>query len=792
MRADVPTLSDSALTPVAPPAPRDDTARRGPGVHSAPDPSRRSDFGPLLLFVLFGAFYVIPPQGADRIFHVSGIVEAANALREGQFPVRVAPNLLDGSRYAPFQFYGNFPYTAAALFSFIPGLDAYDGWRVMVFLCVTCAGFYAYRTSLSLTRQTWPSVVAGAVFVASPYLSTDFRARFAYTEAVSFCLLPAVLYYSLRAFVSPGKVPILLGGIFWALVSLSHNITYLYASTLIALFFFSLASFDVRKYVKRMMRLGLCWGLGLLLAVWYVAPQLLVLHTIPIANDNASATPMGTTVWAPIDVLLSPVLRIDPSARNTPYNGLQVGWPILAAALLAAWHVVRAAARRARGRSSPAGLGRPGAALMAALLAAAALAFFVVWSPVDFWRYVPSIFYNLQITYRLLMFVVLWGSLLAGVALAASWRRRPGGMPASAAWVCLLVIAVAGMPFQGWGLDRLSRRTVKAMERNPTLGPGDANYVAIAARMPEHRIQPAADVPLLPAKEVAPLLRRGRTTRLDLSLDRRRVVQLPVLYYPGLLDVRDNGRPVAASGHVDGLLAVDLPPGPHEVAVRFVGTRWANRLSGVTWLTVVLLLTVAAARCVRDRGRLMRGLGSPPPANPPIFPARAAAFGAVLLVVPLALPAAWVSWRKDAALRSAGMVLASPEAFPGAKALNAFDGDEQTEWVASPGEPAWLVVMPPAPRQVATIELEPRQTDMFAGWHEVGVALYLGDRTVAEQTFSLPAAAREPVQVLRLERPVLADGVQLRFRHPVRVTRDGKREVPPESSYCGYREIRIR
>ena len=26
--------------------------------------------------------------------------------------------------------------------------------------------------------------VAGAVFVAAPYLSTDFRARFAYTEAV--------------------------------------------------------------------------------------------------------------------------------------------------------------------------------------------------------------------------------------------------------------------------------------------------------------------------------------------------------------------------------------------------------------------------------------------------------------------------------------------------------------------------------------------------------------------------------------------------------------------------------
>src|SRR5687767_10098150 len=137
MHVDAPTLSDPTAAPVAP---RDRASRPGADVPSAPNPSRRSHLGPLLFFALFGAFYVIPPQGADRIFHISGIIEAANALREGQFPVRVAPTLLDGSRYAPFQFYGNFPYTAAALFCFIPGLDAYDGWRLTVFLCVTCAG----------------------------------------------------------------------------------------------------------------------------------------------------------------------------------------------------------------------------------------------------------------------------------------------------------------------------------------------------------------------------------------------------------------------------------------------------------------------------------------------------------------------------------------------------------------------------------------------------------------------------------------------------------------------------
>ncbi len=38
------------------------------------------------------------------------MIEAANALREGQFPPRVAPNVLGGKRYAMFTYYGQWPY----------------------------------------------------------------------------------------------------------------------------------------------------------------------------------------------------------------------------------------------------------------------------------------------------------------------------------------------------------------------------------------------------------------------------------------------------------------------------------------------------------------------------------------------------------------------------------------------------------------------------------------------------------------------------------------------------------
>ena len=737
-----------------------------------------------MLFALFGVFYVVPPQGGDRYQHLSVILDARDALREGQFPPRVAPAMGGGRRYAMFQFYGNLPYGVAGALSLVPGVDAHDAWRIVTFLCVTGAGFFAYRSSLALTRQVWESVVAGVVFVAAPYLSTDFRARFAYTEAVSFCLLVFVFFFAIRAFARPRSWgAVVAGGVAWAGVALSHNITYLYGSALIGLFFLTLIGRDLRKYARRMVRVGMGYGLGLLLVLWYVVPQLQVLRYIGIAVANASTSPMATASWSPLYVLLSPMLITSPTARNTPYMGIQVGWPILAAAVLAAVQLVRSG--RAQ-HPQPTGLRPPGPRLIAVLLFAFAVAMFITWSPLDFWRYVPRLFYNLQIPYRILMFVVLWGSLLAGLSLASLWRHRTGGMPARAAWPCITAVAIAAMPFQGWGLDRLSSRTVRMLEQSPIFGAADDVYVTLPQLAQAFDVKAPPDVPRVKVEQSAMRVRRGGTAQFDLPDATRRVAQLPVLFYPHLLDVRVDGEPTDDFGHIDGQLAVDLPPGPHHLTAKVTGARWANWLSGIAWLGVACAAVVVVRRAFASR-RVPIGSSAPS-----AFPLPAAAFGFVLLIVPMALPAAFVHWKRDEARRAMGLALPSSEGFPAAKVMNAFDGDPETAWVTVPGPSAWLVLLPPEQRKVSTIELEPRQTEVLLGWHKVRVTLYLKDKTVADQAFDLPDAARQPVQVLTLSRPADADGIELRFSQPVTLTRTGDRHIPLEACYCGYREIRFR
>lgn len=760
---------------------------------SRPTRVRRSILGPLLLFTLFGAWYTLPGQGGDRESHLCAIVEARNALREGQFPPRVAPTLSGGIRCPVFQFYGAFPYTFAAAFMLTPvgHFNAYDAWKMVMLVCVSAAGFYTYLCALRLTRQVWPSVVAGVLFVTAPYLSTDFRARFAYPEAVSMCLLPVVLYYSLRSFARRGRIgPVVSAGVAWSLLALSHNITFLYGSALIALLFLTLPGRDLEKYVRRMTRVGMGYGLGAVLSLWFIIPQLRVLKYIVIANANMVLSPLWSARWGPLPILLAPVLKMTEEMEACPYMGIQVGWAILGAVALAAVTTAWATLQRLRRR--PEGLRPPGARIAAALLLAWAIAFFVAWSPVDFWPYVPRLFYNIQILYRMLMFVTLWGSLAGGVGLALWWRRRPGGMPAGAAWTCVLVAAVASITHQGWALDSLSRQDVRSIIAVPTFT-AETVYRPELEKISAFRLVVPPDTRLMDAEESRPFVRHGRVTEVRLRFDAPRVVQLPILFYPeGLIDLRVDGR-VQVPRHIDGLLALDLPAGPHRITVEFAGIRWTNWLSGIAALGVLVFALAVAGQRLKSAIRARRALSTGPRGRSNTdFPLRAALFAFVMLAVPLSVAAPYYQWRRHVALAAVRNVRASSYAHEHAKPIFALDGLTATAWSALDPKPGWLSFELTEPKQVSLLELEPRPDLVLCGWHKVGVVLYLQGREVVRQQFELPDAYRQPLQVLKLDRPAVADKVELLFSDPVTLSRTGDAHVDPAVTYPGYREIRIR
>src|SRR5262249_9025716 len=209
----------------------------------------------------------------------------------------------------------------------------------------------------------------------------------------------------------------------------THAITFFCASLLFCGYLLCHARLN-RKYIRRMLRVGVAYALGLALTAWYVAPQVYLLKHLA----GGLNFPVGKSDWlTPLGVLLAPTV-MPPVPVPTIFIwspmqfGLQVGWPILAAAGMALDALY---ARRPGGAAARGTVGR--------LLLLFFFTLFVVWTPFDFWKHLPNIFGFVQFSYRLLMFLVLWGALLAAFALKVYY---PQGMRFEHAVVCVLVLGL--------------------------------------------------------------------------------------------------------------------------------------------------------------------------------------------------------------------------------------------------------------------------------------------------------------------------------------------------------------
>lgn len=841
---------------------------------------------------------MLAPYAGDRLrestaqdlsVHCSGIIEAYNALAEGQFPVRVAPSHggghggtdFGGIRYPLFQFYGQLPYTAAGLLCLLFGADAFTAWKLVQLAALTLGGWYAYRCGATATRRPRASLVAGVALMTVPYMWADLHARFAFTELVSFNLLPVVTFYSMRAFASRRWGGVLLGGAAWSLLALSHNVTFLYASALLGLYFASHLS-PTRRSLWRLTRVGLAYGLGLVLTAWYHAPQFYAVPLLNIRVQGESPRPVGAEQLTPLDVLLAPALK-SPPGSPTERLGLQVGWPALAAAglgLAALFYRRRRGERRA----------------IARLLVFFAVAFLITWSPppaggFDLWRVLPRVFAYVQSSYRVLMFVALFGALLVPYALATPRGRD---LPAWATLLTLSALAGASLsyvprherlpadalprliahplldglrdyliapaevartstphPDMNWAepihgvvpyeaeVGATWRSTIPVPEIRSGRGalliagivrPGTNEGITLRATLDNHPLEPVELAPgefrvalpiaeplaagAVPLELTGPVLlrelrvsdseappgrafvsageamadtRRGARTVYAAELPERSLVQLPVLYYPRLLRVRVDGQDVPY-GNVGRFVAVDLPAGRRDVAVEFVGVRWANGLSAAAWVGVLAGLAVLALRRARRAVRprpLPRRPGRDAGVRAWEFALAAVLPFGIIGAVPVAegvRHALYVPLKCTVTASRPGDEAHPPD--------HAFDGDETTYWFVPGGAPATLTIEPERADKFRRITFVARKSGLWETWRKVRVQLHLRGEPVFEKEFAFDDADTQPEQEVRFK-ATRANRVTLHFSDPVTVTRDGKTRVDPNAVSPGYREIRI-
>ncbi|MGD1276702.1 MAG: hypothetical protein ABR964_05710 [Tepidisphaeraceae bacterium] len=746
--------------------------------------------GPLLLYVLIALGMLWPYRAAkfrpagDLVWVMGGIVDAGKALREGQFPVRVAPSLNDGLRYPLFQYYGNFPYTAAGSLCALLGLDPYSAWKIVSLVILVAAGIFTQRLAYCLWRHYAASVVAGAIFLCAPYLMTDLNARGAYAEMVAFGLLPVAYYFTLRALASPPWRYIALCAASWALIVLAHNITYLYA-VLFAVPFF-LPYVLTRRFAGRMVRLTLASALHALLVLWYIVPQMRTLDALGV--ERALFNPFERISLTPLSILLAPTLTNTPEGQTTPHLGLQVGWPILVGVLLA----LAGLFFRRRG-------GAPRRAATIRLILLFLLAFVLAWSPVNFWKYLPKVFWYIQLPYRVLMFVVLFGSVVCAGGLAAFFSRRlPGPL-------ILLLLGLIGLAVSSYvpGRRALDPNVIRIQMATPDMpsvvdqylpAPDALAATNLSAASPDNKSWPDRLVQINSSpsttglRSAAPMrqeIRRGGSFGFWYAGQTPVLLEMPVLYYPRVLEVRDNGRPVAY-GNAGRFVALPLQPGAHQISVRFIGVHWANVLGALAWGGLAIGASLLAVRRLATSFHWLRQFPATTFAAP--FSVGTAVLGFVTLVgaalIGMNHPIDWLMNRSPH-LKLTASSMADPTTGPDM----AFDDDPDTAWIAGDPYSAVLKAALPRPAMLRQIELRPRVTTLYEGWHRVRVVLLSRGETVYSKDVDFPDAAHQWWEVIAIP-SITTDEVDLYFSDAVTERRDG-RHVSVEAVRPGYAEIRF-
>lgn len=224
----------------------------------------------LTLLPLFGSafFSVHDATQPERVY------EMAQALKDGQFPVRIVKDLGYGYGYPIFNFYAPLPYYFGGVVHAL-GVDLLLSTKMMFGAGILLAGLSMYL----LAKNIWDEkagILAAILYVFAPYHALDVYVRGAVGEFWAMGFLPFVLlaiYKIWQKEVVHKRLWLVAGGLSLAAVITSHNLT----ATMLILFllvFFLVLIFYAQSKKNFLINFIKLVGLGLLLSSFYFLPAL--------------------------------------------------------------------------------------------------------------------------------------------------------------------------------------------------------------------------------------------------------------------------------------------------------------------------------------------------------------------------------------------------------------------------------------------------------------------------------------------------------------------------------------
>lgn len=528
--------------------------------------------------------------GFDLSFHMSRLAGVADGLANGQFPVRIYPNFLNGYGYASPLFYGDLLLYFPALLM-LAGMPLFRAYNLLLVGVNVLTAVLAWWSFSRIFKGRTAALTATALYMTAYYRLFNMYYRPALGETCAQTFLPLIFYgfWALYADDATERqrrrafLPLAFG---FSGVILTHTITTELAAIM--------AVFTVLLCARRAFRpqrlLTLLKGAGLtvLLCAWFVVPMLQELGGDYRFRADSNAID-------PADYAISLSNLLQPWNQTVDHIRLGAGLLLAAAGLLAL--LVWQKDLPSRGRQA-------GAAGLVLGTAAVLLTSFKGWTTVAGWmgESIGRMFLNFQFPFRFLVFAVL-GLSAAGGALVFLLGRKAGVRPAQMGAAGLIAVAVI---FAGMDLTPYVDAQFGRSRHGTTEGLSDTTTSSAMEYLPSaFALEQAENTDLSPSDTLSCTVVEKGSLRYTLRLvnesaDQNANLELPLVYYPGYQVLANDGGAATVTEGETGQVAVVLAPGyDGTLTVGFaepLSWRAAEAVSGLTVIGLVVWL-------VRDRKR---------------------------------------------------------------------------------------------------------------------------------------------------------------------------------------------
>jgi len=564
-------------------------------------------FGLLTLMSLPAAYPFITgnlPRTNDLASHVYRAFELEQLLRSGVFFPRWGPHLVHGYGYPVFNF---FPYLSHYLISvthMATGMDYLWAYRVVALGVTILAGWGAYLCAGDFFRDESAGLLAAIAYVYSPYLLMTANVRGGLPESLALAALPFALWAWGRA-ARRATWFIVLGGVSYAVIILSHNGSALQLSPV--LLAYALWRGRGQHWRFSVVYISATAALGLCLSAFYWLPALLELDYVQVAAGYASTGIIYYNNFTPLSGLFSyPPVPVDSDLLNPPVSS-PVAFITLTLAILTCW---RASAQK-RGQREVLFLG----------LLYITLLFLVLPQS----RWIWDSMALLQLTLWPWRFIGPASLTIAILAAGIVTLQTRGKIPVLL--ICISLLIINGIPWFYPPREPLaspqSTADLAGFEMPPWLigTSTTAEYLPVwVQQLPDSTAQRDAlfsdpDPDRLHRERLASGVMAEHTLN-QLLRDEYRIVAednstltFRQFYFPGWHASID-GIPVQISvTRPHGLMSVHVPSGEHKLTLSFGSTqarRWAGGVSLVALVVAIASAFVFAAEATPMRWRSMQ------------------------------------------------------------------------------------------------------------------------------------------------------------------------------------------